>query len=94
MQFDNCACLDASAGLDHISCGLWRACGLSQAWWSQHKPFPCAAGCPQGCWGEAAGLGGPAALSQCPSVLALSPGGHQVGPALNGVLGWVRCCET
>lgn len=32
MQFDSCACLDASAGLDHISCGLWRACGLSQAW--------------------------------------------------------------
>lgn len=32
MQFDSCACLDASAGLDHISCGPWRACGRSQAW--------------------------------------------------------------
>lgn len=49
----------------------------------------------QGCWGEGgSGLGGPAALPQCPPVLALSPGEHQVGPALNGVCGWVRCCQT
>lgn len=32
MQFDTCAHLDASAHLDHVSCGLWRPCGLSQAW--------------------------------------------------------------
>lgn len=32
MQFDSCAYLDAPALLDHISCGPWRPCGLSQAW--------------------------------------------------------------
>lgn len=89
MQFDSGACLDASAGLDHISCGLWRACGLSQPW---EIPF-CSGGhgtklspvlqlVLRGARSEAAGLGGPSSFS----VLALPKGASGRDPCLGQVL--------